>query len=115
MSTTNLGVYIIFTDHHFSATSSWSVFEESFSNQEIPDNTSDAVNQGCHKLLQAGIRDICQSARNEMRGSVKIIITGGNAKAILNYPDMPLMQHEPDLVMQGLYNIMVQQGNEVGV
>ena len=73
----------------------------------IPDNTSDAVNQGCHKLLQAGIREICQLAKNEMSGQVQIIITGGYAETILAYPDMPVMLHKPDLVMQGLYSIML--------
>ena len=40
---------------------------------------------------------------------MKIILTGGFAKTILNYPDMPAMHHKPDLVMEGLYNIMKQQ------
>lgn len=79
----------------------------------IPDNTNDAVNEGLHKLLQAGIREICQSAQNivnesSMKGPVQIIITGGFAETVLSYPDMPEMFHEPDLVMQGLYNIMKQ-------
>lgn len=72
----------------------------------IPDNTNDAVNQGLHKLLQAGIREFCQLAQQTMAGPVQIIITGGFAKTILSYPGMPEMIFEPDLVMQGLYNIM---------
>ncbi len=74
--------------------------------QGIPDNTDDAVNQGLHKLLQAGIREICQHAVAHLDAPVRIILTGGFAKTILSYPDMPAMQHKPDLVMQGLYNII---------
>lgn len=72
----------------------------------IPDNTNDAVNQGLHKLLQAGIRELCQLAGNEMDDPVQIILTGGFSEVILDYPDMPAMIHKPDLVMQGLYEIM---------
>lgn len=91
------------------------LFDERLSNHVIPDNTSDAVNQGCHKMLQAGIRELCQFAREEMGGSVQIVLTGGYAEVILKYPCMPVMQHEPDLVMQGLYSIMKQRNSGVGV
>jgi pantothenate kinase type III len=74
--------------------------------QGVPDNTNDAVNQGLHRLLQAGIRELCQLAHNKMDTPVQIIVTGGFAKAILGYPDMPAMHHKPDLLMQGLYDIM---------
>lgn len=80
----------------------------------IPDNTNDAVNQGLHKLLQAGIRELCQLARDKMGEPMQIILTGGFAEAILDYPDMPAMIHKPDLVMQGLYAIMKQRTNEGG-
>ncbi len=80
-----------------------------FHKHGIPDNTNDAVNQGLHKFLQAGIRELCQLAKDEMGEPVKIILTGGFAKIILDYPDMPKMHHEPDLVMQGLYTIMKQR------
>lgn len=82
-----------------------------FHQHGIPDNTNDAVNQGLHKLLQAGIREFCRFAQDRMDDPVQIILTGGFAKTILDYPDMPVMQHEPDLVMQGLYSIMKQQSN----
>jgi len=88
-------------------------FEVSTSKDFIPKNTSDAVNHGCHKLMQAGIREICQLAKNNMNHPLKIIITGGYAEVFLSYPDMPVMQHHPDLVMQGLYNMMKQRS--VGV
>jgi pantothenate kinase type III len=88
-------------------------FDVNGSSDHIPDNTSDAVNQGCHKLMQAGIREICQLAKNEMSHPVQVIITGGYADVFLGYPDMPVMQHHPDLVMQGLFNMMKRRN--VGV
>lgn len=72
----------------------------------IPDNTNDAVNEGLHKLLQAGIREIYQFAQQSVDEPMQIIITGGFAKNILSYPDMPDMHHMPDLVMQGVYSAM---------
>jgi len=78
----------------------------SFHSHSVPDNTSDAVNQGLHKLLQAGLRDLCQFAKTKMDDPMRIILTGGFANIILDYPDMPVMLHKPDLVMQGLYHIM---------
>jgi type III pantothenate kinase len=77
----------------------------------IPDNTNDAVNQGLHKLLQAGIRELCQFAQKTMGEPMQIIITGGFAEVILSYPDMPAMHHMPDLVMRGLYSIMRQRNS----
>jgi len=79
------------------------------SEQGVPDNTSDAVNVGLHKMLQAGIREICQLASQKMGDSMRIIITGGGAKNILSYPGMPSMECKPDLIMQGLYNIKMQR------
>ena len=78
-------------------------------NNSLPDNTSDGVNQGLHLLLQAGIREICQLAKSKMEHPVQVILTGGFAKTILDYPDMSVMQYEPDLVMRGLYIIMKQR------
>ena len=80
-----------------------------YQEQGVPDNTNDAVNQGLHILLQAGIRELCQLAHNKMDKPVQIILTGGFAKTILGYPDMPAMHHKPDLLMQGLYDIMKQR------
>jgi len=77
-----------------------------FHDHSIPDNTSDAVNQGVHRLLQAGLRDLCQFAKTRMDGPMCIVLTGGFANIMLDYPDMPAMLHRPDLVMQGLYSIM---------
>jgi len=77
--------------------------------ERVPDNTSHAVNQGLHKLLRAGVREICLLATQKMDSPMKIIISGGFAETILAYPGMPAMQHEPDLVMRGLYSIMKQR------
>jgi type III pantothenate kinase len=85
-------------------------FNEPIMNESgVPDNTNDAVNQGLHKLLQAGVREICQIAKQKMESPMQIIISGGFAKTILSYPDMPGMIYQPDLVMQGLYEIMKQR------
>lgn len=81
-------------------------------NEKIPDNTNDAVNHGLHKLLQAGVRELCSSAKQVLGESVKIIITGGFAQTILSYPEMPEIHHQPDLVMQGLYSIMMQSQDQ---
>lgn len=77
--------------------------------QTVPDNTRDAIDQGLHKVLQAGIREICKYASSRLGGPVRILVTGGGAETILSYPDMPVMHHHPDLIMQGLYDIMVQR------
>ena len=86
-----------------------SEFNMQFHQHSIPNNTNDAVNQGLHKLIQAGIRELCQFAQDKLDQPMQIIITGGFAESILEYPDMPAMHYEPDLVMQGLYNIMKQR------
>jgi len=91
-----------------------SAFNVLFYENSVPDNTNDAVNQGLHILLQAGIREICQFAKQKMDSPMKIIISGGFAGTILDYPDMPGMIHQPDLVMQGLFEIMKQQVSEGG-
>jgi len=90
-----------------------SLYEAQYSDYGAADNTSDAVNRGCHKLLQAGVREICQSAKDEMGASMQIVLTGGYAEVILHYPGMPEMHHKPDLVMQGLYSIMMDQKDGV--
>jgi len=86
-----------------------SAFDVRFCEDGVPSNTNDAVNQGLHKLLQAGVREICQLAKQKMDSPMQTIISGGFAETLLEYPDMPAMQYEPDLVMRGLYNIMKQR------
>ena len=77
--------------------------------EAVPVSSRDAVDRGLHKMLQAAIRDICQNAKQKMGDATQVIITGGGAKNIMRYPDMPQMQHKPDLVMQGLYSIKMQR------
>ena len=76
---------------------------------DVPDNTSDAVNYGLHRLLQLGVQGFCKHAKNVLGSSVQIIVTGGFAETILNYPDMPDIHYAPDLVMQGLYLIKTEK------
>jgi len=83
-------------------------FSMRFHQHGIPTNTNDAVNQGLHKLIQAGIGEFCQLAQSKMDAPMKIILTGGFAKTILQYPDMPEMIHKPDLLMQGIFTLMQQ-------
>lgn len=90
-----------------------SVVDEVFVGNVIPNNTNDAVNQGCHKLLRAGLQDICESMKEEINGPLKIVITGGNAETILKYPGLPDMLYMPDLIFQGIYSVM--QSQNVGV
>ena len=74
--------------------------------EAVPVNTRDAVEHGVHKMLQAGIRELCRSAQDRLGQSMKVVVTGGFAEQILAYRDMPEMIHQPDLVMQGLYLIL---------
>jgi type III pantothenate kinase len=80
----------------------------------FPVNTNDAVNQGLHRLLRAGLCEICSCAKEELRETevadeVVSVVTGGFAPVILDYPSIPAMRYHPDLVMRGLYQIMQQQ------
>mgnify|MGYP001824738926 CR=1 FL=1 len=64
---------------------------------------------GLHKMLKAAVRDICQYARERMGETTQVIVTGGWAKNVMRYNNMPQMLHKPDLVMQGLYTIKMQR------
>ncbi len=86
-----------------------SVFNEDVFCSDVPDNTSDAVNYGLHRLLQSGVRSFCKQAESVLGGSVQVIVVGGFAETLLNYPDMPEMHYAPDLVMQGLYLIKTKK------
>ena len=77
-------------------------------NEAVPADTSAAIEQGLHRMIQAGVRDICELAQARLGSSMKIIITGGFATTLLKYPSIPEMLHKPDLVMQGLYNILMR-------
>ena len=66
-------------------------------------NTADAVSSGTLHMLQAALGEIFQSARQCLGSDMKIIITGGMSEQIMSLPAMPEMQHEPDLVLKGLF------------
>jgi len=74
--------------------------------EQVPRDTTQAVEQGLHRLVRAGIRDMCELAGRVLDQPQKIVLTGGAAKTILGYPDMPAISHCPDLVMQGVYTIL---------
>jgi len=75
--------------------------------KKIPVNTNDALNEGLHLMLRAGVRDLCDRARRSLGDSMRIVITGGFAPTVLSYSELPEMIHSPDLVMHGLYTIMM--------
>jgi type III pantothenate kinase len=83
-----------------------SSLDDSVEAEQVPRDTAQAVEQGLHRLVRAGIRDMCELAGRVLDQPQKIVLTGGAAKTILGYPDMPAMSHCPDLVMQGLYMIL---------
>jgi len=77
-------------------------------NEAVPADTATAIEQGLHLMIQAGVREICGLAQARLGGSMKIIVTGGFATTLLKYPSIPEMLHKPDLVMLGLYSIMMR-------
>jgi type III pantothenate kinase len=69
----------------------------------FPRDTLPAVTEGLHRFIRSGVRDICRQASEKLGCSSKVVLTGGFAKTILAYTDMPEMVHKPDLVMHGVY------------
>jgi len=65
--------------------------------------TADAVTSGTLHLLQAGLIEVCVSARERLGENIKIIITGGMAEKMSPLLEMPEMRHEPHLVLHGLF------------
>ena len=65
-------------------------------------NTADAVSSGTLHMLQAGLVEICATARQHLGSDMRIIITGGMSDQIMSFPGLPVMLHEPDLVLTGL-------------
>lgn len=74
--------------------------------ESFPCDTLPAITEGLHRFIKSGLRDICRQAAEKLGDPYQVVLTGGFAKTILGYPDMPEMLHKPDLVMQGLYMIM---------
>lgn len=65
--------------------------------------TADAVTSGTLHMLQAGLTEVCVSAKERLGDSMKIIITGGMAEKMLSLIELPDMHHEPNLVLHGLF------------
>ncbi len=67
-------------------------------------NTADAVISGTQHMLQAGLLEACQSAKERLGDDMRVILTGGMAEKML-----PLLAAwkgvhlEPHLVLYGLY------------
>lgn len=65
--------------------------------------TADAVSSGTLHMLQAGLIEVCVSAKERLGDTMKIIITGGMAEKMQPLLDLPDMRHEPHLVLHGLF------------
>ena len=78
--------------------------------EAVPADTAAAIEQGLHLMIQASVREICELAQARLGSSTKVIVTGGFATTLLKYPSIPEMLHKPDLVMQGLYSILMRPG-----
>jgi type III pantothenate kinase len=77
-------------------------------NEIVPADTATAIEQGLQLMILAGVREICELAQQRLGGPMKIIVTGGFAPTLLKYRSIPEMLHKPDLVMQGLYSILMR-------
>ena len=76
--------------------------------EAVPADTRAAIDQGIQLMIQAGVHEISGLAQARLGSSMKIIVTGGFATTLLKYPSIPEMLHKPDLVMQGLYSILMR-------
>lgn len=67
-------------------------------------NTADAVTSGTLHMLQAGLLEVCTSAKNRLGGEMQVILTGGLSEKMLPLLDQVEAIHlEPHLVLYGLY------------
>ena len=73
-------------------------------------STADAVTSGTLHMLQAGLLEVCVSAKERLSDEMQVILTGGMAETMLplwaEYEDS---RHEPHLVLDGLYYASEQQ------
>lgn len=65
--------------------------------------TADAVTSGTLHMLQAGLIEVCASAKERLGDTMRIIITGGMAEKMLPLLELPDIHHEPHLVLHGLF------------
>ena len=67
-------------------------------------NTADAVTSGTLHMLQAGLLEVCESAKKRLGDEMRVILTGGMAEKMLPMLEqVENIHHEPHLVLYGLY------------
>jgi len=67
-------------------------------------NTADAVTSGVVHMLQAGLLEVCESAKERLGEDMRVILTGGMAEKMLPLLEKIKGVHvEPYLVLYGLY------------
>ena len=77
-------------------------------------NTADAVTSGTLHMLQAGLIEVCTSAKERLGDTMKIIITGGMAEKMLPLLiELPDIRHEPHLVLHGLFFASQQKSDSI--
>lgn len=73
-------------------------------------NTADAVTSGTLHMLQAGLLEVCESAKERLGGDMRVVLTGGMAEKMLPLLGRAENVHlEPHLVLYGLYYASEQQ------
>jgi type III pantothenate kinase len=79
-------------------------------------NTADAVTSGIWHMLQAGLIEVCVSAKERLGDDMRVIITGGMAEKMLPFLESVEGVHlEPHLVLYGLYYAWELQEQEMGI
>lgn len=79
-------------------------------------NTADAVTSGVWHMMQAGLIEVCESAKKRLGDKMRVIITGGMAEKMLPFLESVEGVHlEPHLVLYGLYYAWELQEQEVGM
>lgn len=67
-------------------------------------NTADAVTSGTLHMLQAGLVEVCESAKERLGDEMLVVLTGGMAEKMLPLLEQVKGVHfEPNLVLYGLY------------
>lgn len=72
-------------------------------------NTADAVTSGTLHMLQAGLLEVCESAKMRLGNEMRVVLTGGLSEKMLPLLDKVEVIHlEPHLVLYGLYHASEQ-------
>ncbi|MCW8924301.1 MAG: type III pantothenate kinase [Gammaproteobacteria bacterium] len=75
-------------------------------------STADAVTSGTLHMLQAGLLEVCESAKDRLGADMRVILTGGMSEKILPFlVQVAGLHHEPHLVLYGLHYAWEQQNN----